>query len=51
MGSFTLSIQGIEVFIEGEAPDTVLMIHGWPARYSPFPPATPSWLSSRTRLI
>jgi cis-3-alkyl-4-acyloxetan-2-one decarboxylase len=26
----TLRIQGVNVFIEGEGPDTLLMLHGWP---------------------
>lgn len=29
----TLTIQGVDVFIEGEGPDTLLMIHGWPDTY------------------
>jgi pimeloyl-ACP methyl ester carboxylesterase len=30
MNRSTLSIRGIDVFIEGEGQDTVVMIHGWP---------------------
>jgi len=30
VSSATLSIQGVDVYIEGEGPDTLLMIHGWP---------------------
>jgi pimeloyl-ACP methyl ester carboxylesterase len=30
MSRSTLTIQGVDVFIEGEGPDTLVMIHGWP---------------------
>ncbi len=30
MGRSTLNVQGVEVFSEGEGPDTLVMIHGWP---------------------
>jgi pimeloyl-ACP methyl ester carboxylesterase len=30
MSCSTLTIQGVDVFIEGEGSDVLVMIHGWP---------------------
>ena len=30
MSSFTLTIHGVDVFVEGAGPDTLVMLHGWP---------------------
>lgn len=30
MNSTTLTVQGVDVVIDGEGPDTVVMLHGWP---------------------
>jgi cis-3-alkyl-4-acyloxetan-2-one decarboxylase len=30
MRSFTLTLQGVEVFVEGDGSDTLVLLHGWP---------------------
>jgi pimeloyl-ACP methyl ester carboxylesterase len=50
MADSTLTVQGIEVLIDGTGPDTVLMLHGWPDNLALWD-STVAALQSRFRCV
>lgn len=50
MAAQQLIVDGVEVFIEGEGPQTVVMIHGWPDTYRLWD-AQVAWLKGRYRCV
>jgi len=42
MSRSTLTIQGVDVFIDGEGPDALVMIHGWPDTHHLWDGAVPA---------